>query len=329
MALRLRGLASIGVPRGYDLAGPHCAPMCRRRLLALLVAAVLGGVGAGVLVERRARAPAATRAPDHHDTERAGDPAAPTGRLDVFQLSSPSFADGAEIPARFTCRGRVAVTGPGVDGHARSMPPRSRSSCATSTPAGFVHWIVTGIDPFVQGVGEGGLPENAVEGRTARAPPAGSPRAPRRAAACTPTRSPSSLSSTSSTCRSTRPPSRPPTTLETAAVERAVLTGTVAEGVLRCIPASGCASSPRRRGRCSRTVSTPATGAQTLALQQEQIGARLRTDRIDVTQAEADAVALTLRRLAEQVSDHASAQPDPEPSVEMARILGEIAQTLR
>ena len=29
---------------------------------------------------------------------------------------------------------------------------------------GFVHWVVTGIDPFVQGVGEGGLPENAVEG---------------------------------------------------------------------------------------------------------------------------------------------------------------------
>ena len=72
-----------------------------------------------------------------------------------------------------------------------------------------------------------------------------------------------------------------------------------------------------------------ATGAQTLALQQEQIGHRLRADRIDVTQAEADAVALTLRRLAEQVSDHASVQADPEPSVEMARILGEIAQTLR
>jgi hypothetical protein len=72
----------------------------------------------------------------------------------------------------------------------------------------------------------------------------------------------------------------------------------------------------------------PVLGAQTLALQQEQIGSRLRTDRIDVTQAEADAVALTLRRLAEQVADHGSAEPD-ESAVEMARILGEIAQTLR
>lgn len=72
----------------------------------------------------------------------------------------------------------------------------------------------------------------------------------------------------------------------------------------------------------------PATGAQALALQQAQVGPRLRSDRIDVTQAEADAVALTLRRLAEQVSDLASAKPEPD-AVEMARILGELAQTLR
>lgn len=70
-------------------------------------------------------------------------------------------------------------------------------------------------------------------------------------------------------------------------------------------------------------------GAQTLTLQQQQIGSRLRSDRIDVTQAEADAVALTLRRLAEQVSDRAATGRDPAPNQEMARILGELAQTLR
>ena len=100
--------------------------------------------------------------------------------------------------------------------------------------------------------------------------------------------------------------------------------------VWRCIPASGCriVTEPTARAVLEDRLD-PTTGRTTLALQQEQIGPRLRTDRIDVTQAEADAVALTLRRLAEQVSDHASAQADPEPSVEMARILGEIAQTLR
>ena len=70
-------------------------------------------------------------------------------------------------------------------------------------------------------------------------------------------------------------------------------------------------------------------GARTLALQQEQIVARLRSDRIDVTQAEADTVALTLRRLAEQVTDRAAALADPEANNEMARILGELAQALR
>jgi hypothetical protein len=73
----------------------------------------------------------------------------------------------------------------------------------------------------------------------------------------------------------------------------------------------------------------PSTGARTLALQQEQIVARLRIDRIDVTQAEADTVALTLRRLAEQVTDRAAALDDPDASTEMARILGELAQALR
>lgn len=70
-------------------------------------------------------------------------------------------------------------------------------------------------------------------------------------------------------------------------------------------------------------------GATTLAMQQVQIGDRLRSDRIDVTQAEADEVALTLRRLAEQVSDQALTGEDAAPRAEVARILGELAQTLR
>ena len=70
-------------------------------------------------------------------------------------------------------------------------------------------------------------------------------------------------------------------------------------------------------------------GAKTLAMQQRQISDRLRSDRIDVTQAEADQVALTLRRLAEQVSDQAITADDAAPRAEVARILGELAQTLR
>jgi hypothetical protein len=73
----------------------------------------------------------------------------------------------------------------------------------------------------------------------------------------------------------------------------------------------------------------PGAAAATLALQQAQIGDRLRSDRIDVTQAEADQVALTLRRLAEQVSDRAVDPDEVEHRAEVARILGELAQSLR
>ena len=72
-----------------------------------------------------------------------------------------------------------------------------------------------------------------------------------------------------------------------------------------------------------------ATAARTLALQQEQIVSRLRSDRLGVTQAEADTVALTLRRLAEQLGDRSDSLDDHEASVAMAQILGELAQALR
>ena len=73
----------------------------------------------------------------------------------------------------------------------------------------------------------------------------------------------------------------------------------------------------------------PAAGVATLQLQEEQIASHLRSDRLDVTQSEADAVALTLRRLGEQVSDMDPTVLEPEATVEVARILGQLAQTLR
>jgi hypothetical protein len=73
----------------------------------------------------------------------------------------------------------------------------------------------------------------------------------------------------------------------------------------------------------------PEMGAQTLTLQQEQIGDRLRGDRIDVTRFEMQEVATTLRRLGEQISDRASGLSDPSAHRTIAQVLGELAQTLR
>ena len=227
-------VAGFGVHRGAARirpkrppAGPHCAPMRRRRLLALLAAAVLGGVGAGVLVERRARAAAADGSPQTTTTPSAPVIQPSAGSADVFTLSSPSFAEGAEIPVRFTCTGddlspALSWTGTPLDASSLALVVRDRNA------GGFVHWIVTGIDPFVQGVGEGGLPENAVEGRNSAGstgwigpcPPAGS-GVHNYEFALLALVDPVDLPLDT-------PAEEAAATLEAAAVERAVLTGTVA-----------------------------------------------------------------------------------------------------
>lgn len=105
----------------------------------------------------------------------------PTGALDVFTLRSTAFVDGDVIPERLTCRGTalspdLSWTGIPLDAVELALVVRDRDA------GGFVHWVVTGIDPFVQGIGEDGIPENAVEGLNgagsvgwlAPCPPAGS-----------------------------------------------------------------------------------------------------------------------------------------------------------
>lgn len=53
----------------------------------------------------------------------------------------------------------LSWTGTPLDALSLALVVRDRDA------GGFVHWVVTDIDPFVQGIGEGGVPENAVEGR--------------------------------------------------------------------------------------------------------------------------------------------------------------------
>jgi hypothetical protein len=72
----------------------------------------------------------------------------------------------------------------------------------------------------------------------------------------------------------------------------------------------------------------PSTGAQVLGLQREQIGDLLRSDRNDVTRSEAETVALTLRRLGEQISD-AGRGTDGTHYQDIAAHLGAMSQMLR
>lgn len=73
----------------------------------------------------------------------------------------------------------------------------------------------------------------------------------------------------------------------------------------------------------------PAEGAAAVRAQQEQLAGLLRHDRDSVTRRESDAVATRLRLLAEQVSDAASDSPDNEHHREIARVLAELARSLR
>jgi Raf kinase inhibitor-like YbhB/YbcL family protein len=84
------------------------------------------------------------------------------GVVEVFALYSTAFAEGAPIPERFTCAG-VDVSPP-LDWVA--APPAAELALVVRDrdAGGFVHWVVGGIDPLVQGLGEDGVPEGAVEG---------------------------------------------------------------------------------------------------------------------------------------------------------------------
>ncbi|HEY2430430.1 MAG TPA: hypothetical protein VGI06_15930 [Acidimicrobiales bacterium] len=71
-----------------------------------------------------------------------------------------------------------------------------------------------------------------------------------------------------------------------------------------------------------------AEGAAAVQAQQEQLAGLLRQDRDSVTRRESAAVATRLRLLAEQVSDRASAVPDNDGHLVIARVLGELARSL-
>lgn len=137
-------------------------PVRRRRFVALVLAGLLAAlVMACSETDGRTLPPAD---PDRTTTTPSAPVIQPpTGEVDVFSLQSTAFVDGGVLPDKLTCTG-VAVspdlswTGTPLDAVSLALVVRDRDA------GDFVHWVVTGIDPFVQGIGEGGTPENAVEG---------------------------------------------------------------------------------------------------------------------------------------------------------------------
>ena len=84
---------------------------------------------------------------------------------DQFRLSSPDFAPGASIPARFTCEGKNISPGlrsAGVPAAAKSLVLIVDDPDA---PAGtFTHWLVWNIPPGTKKLPAGHRPPRALQG---------------------------------------------------------------------------------------------------------------------------------------------------------------------
>lgn len=101
-----------------------------------------------------------------------------------MDFSTPAFADGAEIPAKFTCDGEDVS--PAL---AWSDVPEGAAELVLiiddpDAPGGtFVHWVVYGISPGTDGADEGAVPPEAIQGTNdfdetryrGPCPPAGDP----------------------------------------------------------------------------------------------------------------------------------------------------------
>lgn len=90
-----------------------------------------------------------------------------TGQEDVMKISSPDFAQGQPIPARFTCDGEdvsPALNWSGIPSQAKSLALVCDDPDA---PMGtWVHWVVINLPVQTPGLPAGGpLPKGAVQVR--------------------------------------------------------------------------------------------------------------------------------------------------------------------
>jgi Raf kinase inhibitor-like YbhB/YbcL family protein len=119
------------------------------RCVAAACLAVLAGCGSGGAEDGAA--------------DRLAGQAIPAG----LTVRSPAFADGGAIPAPFTCEGdgvspRLAWTG----------VPQGAAGLAVvvddpDAPGGtYVHWVLHGLDPTLNGLAQGAVPSGALQAET-------------------------------------------------------------------------------------------------------------------------------------------------------------------
>lgn len=130
---------------------------CRARTAALAVAVVvLTGCGGGGTIE-----------------------GAPPSAPDRIALRSPAFADGATLPARFTCSGAgdsPPLRWTGVPAGTRELALLVEDPDASSGT--YVHWSLYGLDPSLRRIAAGAVPRGAKQGESSAGDPAWTPPCP-------------------------------------------------------------------------------------------------------------------------------------------------------
>jgi hypothetical protein len=134
----------------------------RQRSILFLTAAAVAAVACSSSDGRTLPPPDPHRTTVTADTPVVAQPSdgGDSAAVEVFALYSAAFVDSAPIPDRFSCEGAPS---PPLDWVA--APPSAELALVVrdQDADGFVHWVVAGIDPLVQGVGEDGVPVGAFE----------------------------------------------------------------------------------------------------------------------------------------------------------------------
>lgn len=128
-------------------------PLVALASLALLAAACSSSDGRELPPPRPGQTTTASTSAPALDSTPGG------GVVEVFTLLSPAFDAGGPIDVAHTCAG--ADRSPPLSW--ASVPPAAELAIVARDANGVIHWLVTGIDPLVQGIAEGGVPEGAIE----------------------------------------------------------------------------------------------------------------------------------------------------------------------
>jgi Raf kinase inhibitor-like YbhB/YbcL family protein len=131
----------------------------------LAAAAVLAAMSLACTHDGRnitAPRPGATVPPSSSTTVATTAPGAVIGTDAPFVMTSPDFIEGGGLNDRFTCYG-AGISPPLQWSGVPSGTVELALAVTDEDEGGVIHWVMTGLDPELVGLGAGTTPESAVQ----------------------------------------------------------------------------------------------------------------------------------------------------------------------